>query len=70
MWPLEFYLYIPYVIHFAPLHFLAILGSPPGQAHSRSLSLFPSGVGLIHPIPKQSLVGISALLVLILEDLY
>ena len=48
MWPLEFSLYIPYVFHFAPLHFLAILGSPPGQANSRYLSLFPSGCKVPH----------------------
>ena len=43
MWPPEFSLYIPYVIHFAPLHFLAIRGSPPGDANRRYLLFFASG---------------------------
>ena len=33
MWALEISLYIPFVFRNAPWHFLALLGSPPGQAN-------------------------------------
>ena len=33
MWDLEISLYIPFVFRNAPWHFLALLGSPPGQAN-------------------------------------